>query len=56
MILTISTTGTPERPATDLSVPWLTEGREMGDVLAVATQDRLSRDEPHLMAFVKSAD
>ncbi|WP_327748299.1 recombinase family protein [Streptomyces europaeiscabiei] len=42
----------PERPSMG---PWLTEeGREKWDVLAVATQDRLSRDDLHFMAFVKN--
>ncbi|WP_327745062.1 recombinase family protein [Streptomyces europaeiscabiei] len=42
----------PERPSMG---PWLTEeGREQWDVLAVATQDRLSRDDLHFMAFVKN--
>ncbi|MFF9062427.1 recombinase family protein [Streptomyces sp. NPDC014882] len=42
----------PERPSMG---PWLTEeGREKWDVLAVTTQDRLSRDDLHFMAFVKN--
>lgn len=42
----------PERPSMG---PWLTEeGREQWDVLAVTTQDRLSRDDLHFMAFVKN--
>ncbi|MET7687216.1 recombinase family protein [Streptomyces sp. NPDC005483] len=42
----------PERPSMG---PWLTEeGREEWDVLAVTTQDRLSRDDLHFMAFVKN--
>ncbi|WP_369363762.1 recombinase family protein [Streptomyces sp. CG4] len=42
----------PERPSMG---PWLTEeGRELWDVLAVTTQDRLSRDDLHFMAFVKN--
>ncbi|MER6479156.1 recombinase family protein [Streptomyces filamentosus] len=42
----------PDRPSMG---PWLTEeGREQWDVLAVTTQDRLSRDDLHFMAFVKN--
>lgn len=42
----------PDRPSMG---PWLTEeGREEWDVLAVTTQDRLSRDDLHFMAFVKN--
>lgn len=42
----------PERPSMG---PWLTEeGREKWDVLAITTQDRLSRDDLHFMAFVKN--
>lgn len=42
----------PDRPSMG---PWLTEeGREKWDVLAVTTQDRLSRDDLHFMAFVKN--
>ncbi|WRZ90022.1 recombinase family protein [Streptomyces sp. NBC_01007] len=42
----------PERPSMG---PWLTEeGRKKWDVLAVTTQDRLSRDDLHFMAFVKN--